>query len=163
MWYILSTHFTRMIPDSKVHVAKMGPTWVLSTPGGPHVGPVILAIRDACCPLLKIMWHFYVTVTQMTLILPSIQHPRNAPMRLSCLGRQSYDIFWYPWWRHQMETFSALLALCAGNLRVTGEWLRDLMLKPAGPWMDPYFHLSIHCILIELYCGGRGDRTAAKY
>ena len=26
--------------------------------------------------------------------------------------------------------------------------LRDLILKPAGPWMDPYFHLSIHCILI---------------
>ena len=22
------------------------------------------------------------------------------------------------------------------------------MLKPAGPWMDPYFHLLIHCILI---------------
>ena len=25
-----------------------------------------------------------------------------------------------PWWRHQMETFSALLALCAGNSPVTG-------------------------------------------
>ena len=37
------------------------------------------------------------------------------------------------------------------------------MLKPAGPWMDPYFHLSIHCILIVFYCGGRGDRTAAKF
>ena len=24
-----------------------------------------------------------------------------------------------PWWRHQMETFSALLALCAGNSRST--------------------------------------------
>ena len=27
------------------------------------------------------------------------------------------------WWRHQMETFSALLALCAGNSPVTGEFL----------------------------------------
>ena len=26
------------------------------------------------------------------------------------------------WWRHQMETFSALLALCAGNSAVTGEF-----------------------------------------
>ena len=26
------------------------------------------------------------------------------------------------WWRHQMNTFSALLALCAGNLPVTGEF-----------------------------------------
>ena len=26
------------------------------------------------------------------------------------------------WWRHQMETFSALLAICAGNSSVTGEF-----------------------------------------
>ena len=26
------------------------------------------------------------------------------------------------WWRHQMETFSALLAICTGNLPVTGEF-----------------------------------------
>ena len=26
------------------------------------------------------------------------------------------------WWRHEMETFSALLALCAGNSPVTGEF-----------------------------------------
>ena len=34
-------------PDSKVHGANMGPTWVLSAPGGPHVGPINLAIREA--------------------------------------------------------------------------------------------------------------------
>ena len=31
--------------DSKVHGANMGPTWVLSAPDGPHVGPMNLAIR----------------------------------------------------------------------------------------------------------------------
>ena len=31
--------------DSKVHAANMGPTWVLSAPDGPHVGPMNLAIR----------------------------------------------------------------------------------------------------------------------
>ena len=35
------------IPDSKVQRANMGPTWVLSVPDGPHVGPMNLAIRDA--------------------------------------------------------------------------------------------------------------------
>ena len=35
------------IPDNKVHGANMGPTWVLSAPDGPHVGPMNLAIRDA--------------------------------------------------------------------------------------------------------------------
>ena len=39
----------------------------------------------------------------------------------------------YPWWRHQMETFSALLALCAGNSPVPvtsphkGQWRGALM------------------------------------
>ena len=32
-------------PDSKVHGANMGPTWVLSAPDGPYVGPMYLAIR----------------------------------------------------------------------------------------------------------------------
>ena len=32
--------------DSKVHGANMGPTWVLSAPDGPHVGPMNLAIWD---------------------------------------------------------------------------------------------------------------------
>ena len=32
-------------PDNKVHGANMGPTWVLSAPGGPHVGPMNLARR----------------------------------------------------------------------------------------------------------------------
>ena len=36
------------IPDSKVHGAHLGPTWVLSVPGGPPVGPMNLAIRDPC-------------------------------------------------------------------------------------------------------------------
>ena len=28
----------------------------------------------------------------------------------------------FRWWRHHMETFSALLAICAGNSSVTGEF-----------------------------------------
>ena len=31
-------------PDSKVHEANMGPTWVLLDPDGLHVGPMNLAI-----------------------------------------------------------------------------------------------------------------------
>ena len=32
-------------PASKVHGANMGPTWVLSAPDGPNVGPMNVAIR----------------------------------------------------------------------------------------------------------------------
>ena len=39
---------TQDCPDSKVHGANMGPTWVLSVPAGPHVGPMNLAIWVVC-------------------------------------------------------------------------------------------------------------------
>ena len=34
-------------PGSKVHGANMGPIWGRQDPGGPHVGPMDLAIREA--------------------------------------------------------------------------------------------------------------------
>ena len=52
--------------DSKVHGANMGPTWVLSAPDGPHVGPMNLAIRvvtqlwvprQVGCDSVPILWH----------------------------------------------------------------------------------------------------------
>ena len=33
-------------PDSKVHVANMGLTWVLSAPAGPHVDPMNFVTRN---------------------------------------------------------------------------------------------------------------------
>ena len=48
--FFVKSHFrgyTQKIPDSKVHGAKMGPTWVLSAPDGSHVGPMNLAVRVA--------------------------------------------------------------------------------------------------------------------
>ena len=39
-WGESTSHY----PDSKVHGANMGPTWVLSAPDWPHVGPMNLAI-----------------------------------------------------------------------------------------------------------------------
>ena len=40
-----STWTNTDFPDNKVHGTNMGPTWVLSAPGGPHVCPINLAIR----------------------------------------------------------------------------------------------------------------------
>ena len=34
-------------PDNIVHGANMGPTWVLSAPGGPRVCPMNLVIRNS--------------------------------------------------------------------------------------------------------------------
>ena len=42
------------------------------------------------------------------------------------------------WWRHQMEIFSALLAICAGNSPVTGEFPTQ---RPVTRSSDVYFDL----------------------
>ena len=46
----ISSTLVQPIPDNKDHGANMGPTWVLSAPDGPHVGPMNLAIRDGLLP-----------------------------------------------------------------------------------------------------------------
>ena len=45
------------------------------------------------------------------------------------------------WWRHQMETFSALLALCAGNSTVTGEFPSQ---RPVTRSCDVFFDLHLN-------------------
>ena len=49
-----------------------------------------------------------------------------------------YDL---AWWRHQIETFSALLALCAGNSPVTGEFPSQ---RPVTRSFDVFFDLLLN-------------------
>ena len=46
------------------------------------------------------------------------------------------------WWRHQMETFSALLAICAGNSQVPGEF-------PAQRPVTRSLVFSLNCVWIN--------------
>ena len=46
-----------------------------------------------------------------------------------------------PWWRHQMETFSASPALCAGNSPVTGEFPSQ---RPVTRSFDVFFDLHLN-------------------
>ena len=50
------------------------------------------------------------------------------------------------WWRYQMETFSALLAHCAGNSPVTGEFPAQ---KPVTRSFDVFVDLRSNTRLIE--------------
>ena len=43
-----------------------------------------------------------------------------------------------PWWRHQMEKFAALLALCAVNSPIVGEFVAQ---SPVKRNFDVFFHL----------------------
>ena len=47
----------------------------------------------------------------------------------------------FTWWHHQMETFSALLAFCAGNSPVTGEFLAQ---RPVTQNFDVFFDLRLN-------------------
>ena len=58
-------------------------------------------------------------------------------LRVSFSGLNQ-NIRLYPWWRHQMETFSALLAICAGNSPVPGEFPTQ---RPVTRSFDVYFDL----------------------
>ena len=47
----------------------------------------------------------------------------------------------FTWWRHQMETFFALLALCAGNSPVTGEFTAN---RPVMRSFGGFFYLRLN-------------------
>ena len=42
----------------------------------------------------------------------------------------------HPWWRHKMETFSALLAICWGNSPHKDQWRRALMFSLISTWIN---------------------------
>ena len=47
----------------------------------------------------------------------------------------------FSWWRHHMETFSALLAVCAGNSPVPGEFPSQ---RPVTQSFDVFFDLHLN-------------------
>ena len=61
--------------------------------------------------------------------------------RRSCWpGRTWLKLTSHPWWRHQMETISALLVLCEGNSPVTGEFPSQ---RPVMQSFDIFFDLCL--------------------
>ena len=58
--------------------------------------------------------------------------PRGDELKWSARLQES------PWWRLQMETFSALMAICAGNSPVTGEFPVQ---RPVTRSFDVFFDL----------------------
>ena len=57
---------------------------------------------------------------------------------------------WRSWWRHQMETFSTLLAICAGNSSVTGEFPAQ---RPVTRSFDVFFDLRLNKRLSKQWWG----------
>ena len=67
-------------PDSKILGDNMGPTWVLSAPDGPHVGPMNLAIRggwatvDAVNTVRVLLWILLIYLLLLGLLVSPLPH-----------------------------------------------------------------------------------------
>ena len=71
----------------------------------------------------------------MSQTLPWNSHPR---MPRNSTSATQVDC---AWWRHQMETFSALLTICAGNSPVPGEFPTQ---RPVTRSFDVFFDLRLN-------------------
>ena len=75
----------------------------------------------------------------------------NSDFRRALLNKDTHylAIFWLchvgdwseTWWRHQTETFSALLAICAGNSPVPGQFPAQ---RPVTRSFDVFFDLRLN-------------------
>ena len=83
--------------------------------------------KTAKCTCHDISWIKY-------WFFPELCHPLKTKMKTK-LGTQS------SWWRHQMETFPALLALCEGNPPVTGGFSSQ---RPVTRSFDVFFALRLN-------------------
>ena len=122
--------------------------------------PRSLPIHVCMCLCLCLLWCQFVYVV-------NTDSDREADLNTM------YTIHWYyvidvftiiihhwPWWRHQMETFSALLVICAGNSPVPGEF-------PAQRPVMELWCFSLISVWINgwVNSGGAGDlrRYCAHY
>ena len=69
-------------------------------------------------------------------------HCRKTLSRELCeYHGQKVPVMFLTWWRHLMETFSVLLALCAGNSPVTSEFPSQ---RPVTRSFDVFFDLRLN-------------------
>ena len=83
--------------------------------------------------------------TSATLVLFELYPFHLSRMDSPCKGSVSRG-FIISWWRHQMEHFSALLAICVGNSPVTGEFPSQ---RPVTRSFGVFFHLRLNKRLSE--------------
>ena len=102
-------------------------------------------------PKLRLNWLFYIDWCRIYWL--NRRGPYNNCAKSSC-GAISYSRWCKPflylmlyllrclsWWRHQMETFSALLAICAGNSPVPGDFPVQ---RPVTRSFDVFFDLCLN-------------------
>ena len=84
---------------------------------------------------------FYFKEMQMISYLDILTTEDGSMLNKSKIYRTVTFRHVWAWWRHQMETFSALLAICAGNSPVPGEFPTQ---RPVTRSFDVFFDLRLN-------------------
>ena len=137
------------------HIWVFRPQWVK------YSGAFFQAVAVRCCLVARTMfgWGYYVLGFTLWVSLHSLDMHVSLTIglkpglyfsrRLLAAIAYSYVVIAgdcgqlsgcpnAPWWRHQMETFSVLLALCEGNSPVSGEFTAQ---SPVIRSFDVFFDL----------------------
>ena len=135
--------------------------WPIKTP---WVG--IVNVNCSCICLEQVEWPVSLEVKvvgKLRKALDSLEsHRLKRPSVLAmisyslCIGGNMYTArlgraVTLTWGRHQMETFSAFLALCAGNSSVTGKFATQ---RPVTRSFDVFFDLPVNKTLSKQSWGG---------
>ena len=78
--------------------------------------------------LMKVRFKYFVQIIIFTCIVPA-GWTHESSLQVICSSS---------WWRHQMETFSELLAICAGNSPHKGQWRGALMFSLICVWISSW-------------------------
>ena len=99
--------------------------------------------RLCLCFIILRLYHTFLWIKSL---LPSRPAMNNNWVNMGMWYQRQCDIVRFTiksktWWRHQMEIFSALLALCAGNSPVAGEIPAQ---RPVTQNFDVFFGLRLN-------------------
>ena len=126
----LNSLFTRLFKLTSKKKTK--PTLLALCKGNPPVAGGFPSQRASNAKNVSREWHFQ-----------GVRHCQTGAVWAIYI---MYMELWGSWWRHQMETFSALLALCAGNSPVTAEFPSQ---RPVTRSFDVFFDLRLNKRLSE--------------
>ena len=95
--------------------------------------------------IIEGMWHSHqsnFTASAQSIILCVLCGEfENHTFKITTTYHRRHCVKQTPWWRHPMETFSALPAICAGNSPVTGEFPAQ---RPVTRSFDVFFDLRLN-------------------
>ena len=97
---------------------------------------MIWYVPEICCATFDFWWLHNLFVTSA-----AVEHACYGEFILITIQYLIFVYWWFSCWRHQMEIFPALLAICAGNSPVCGEFPAQ---RPATRSFDVFFGLCLN-------------------